>query len=81
MSNIENDERDKRAVLNWNYPCEVELLCMQDGKPLPSDQVIANCIKMLASDWLHYREARLEIVASSYRDRLAAIVEAMKNVE
>jgi len=65
---------------NWNYPCEVEL-CIQDGKPLPSDQVISNCIKMLASDWLHYREAGLEIVASSYRDRLAAIVEAMKNCD
>jgi len=59
---------------------EVEL-CIQDGKPLPSDQVISNCIKMLASDWLHYREAGLEIVASSYRDRLAAIVEAMKNCD
>ena len=64
----------------WKYPCEVEL-CRQDGKPLPSDQVIANCIKMLASDWLYYREAGLEIVASAYRDRLAAIVEAMKNGE
>ena len=46
-----------------------------------SDDVVANCVIWLASDWLHYREAGLEIVASSYRDRLAAIVEAMKNGE
>jgi hypothetical protein len=61
-------------------PCEVER-CIQDGKPMPSDQVIVNCIKALASDWLHYREAGLEIVASFYRERLEAIVEAMKNGE
>ena len=72
---MSNEQQQK-----WNYPCEVEI-CIQDGKPLPSDQVIANGIKMLASEWVHYREAGLEIVASSYRHRLAAIIEAMKNGE
>ena len=61
-------------------PCEVER-CIQDGKPMPSDQVIVNCIKWMADDWLHYRGAGLEIVALSIRDRLAAIVEAMKQDE
>jgi hypothetical protein len=56
---------------------EVELHIL-GGTTNFSDNVVANCIKWLASDWLHYREAGLEIVASSYRDRLAAIVEAMK---
>jgi hypothetical protein len=61
-------------------PCEVER-CIQDGKPMPSDEVILKCLKYLANDWLHYREAGLEIVASTFRERLAAIVEAMKQLE
>ena len=44
------------------------------------DWIVAGCIKWLANDWLNYREAGLEIVASSYRERLAAIVEAMQQV-
>jgi hypothetical protein len=59
---------------------EVELHIL-GGTTNVSDNVVANCIKWLASDWLHYREAGLEIVASSIRDRLAAIVEAMKQYE
>ena len=50
------------------------------GSPVIAEAV-AGCIKWLANDWLYYREAGLEIVASSYRERLAAIVEAMKERE
>ena len=50
------------------------------GSPVIAEAV-AGCIKWLANDWLYYREAGLEIVASSYRERLAAIVEAMKQRE
>ena len=45
------------------------------------DWIVAGCINWLVGEWLHNREAGLEIVASSYRERLAAIVEAMKNGE
>lgn len=56
---------------------EVELHIL-GGTTLVTDEVVAGCIKWLVGDWLHYREAGLEIVASSYRERLAAIVEAME---
>ena len=59
---------------------EVELHIL-GGTTYVTDDDVASCIKWLVSDWLYYRYAGLEIVASSYRERLAAIVEAMKQRE
>lgn len=63
-----------------NDPCEVERWIHQ-GAPLPDDKVFANCVKWLVDDWLHYRGNGQEIVASSFRERLAEVVESMKRLE
>ena len=70
--------RDKQIDAHTWHEIEKHIL---GGTPDIPDWIVAGCIRWLANDWLYYLEAGLEIVASSYRERLASIVEAMKQRE
>ena len=67
---------DKQIDAHTWHDVELHIL---GGPTHATDEIVAGCVKWLVDDWLHYRNAGLEIVASSYRERLSAIVEAMKN--
>ena len=61
-------------------PCAVERWIHQ-GQHVPDDLVFANNIKCLIDDWVHYRSTGMDAIASSCRDRLAEIIESMKQIQ
>lgn len=61
-------------------PCAVERWIHQE-QHVPDDSVFANNIKCLIDDWVYYRSTGMDAIASSCRDRLSEIIEAIKQIE